>query len=103
MESAITVKGQATIPKAIRDYLRARPDAAREYGELKKRLARLFPNDIDESDNRSYSETQYSGFGQIDYDVRPALAGGMVAVHLRRGPWGPQLGKTAVMATSRAR
>jgi antitoxin PrlF len=25
MESAITVKGQATIPKAIREYLRLRP------------------------------------------------------------------------------
>jgi antitoxin PrlF len=25
MESAITVKGQATIPKAIRDYLRLKP------------------------------------------------------------------------------
>jgi len=25
MESAITVKGQATIPKAVRDYLRLKP------------------------------------------------------------------------------
>ena len=31
----------------------------------------LFPNDIDESDNRSYKEDQYSGFGQIDYDILP--------------------------------
>jgi outer membrane receptor protein involved in Fe transport len=28
----------------------------------------LFPNDEDESDNRTYKETQYSGFGQIDVD-----------------------------------
>ena len=28
----------------------------------------LFPDDIDEADNRTYRETQYSGFGQIDYD-----------------------------------
>jgi len=28
----------------------------------------LFPNDEDESDNRTYKETQYSAFGQIDYD-----------------------------------
>jgi outer membrane receptor protein involved in Fe transport len=28
----------------------------------------LFPNNIDESDDRTYKETQYSGFGQIDYD-----------------------------------
>jgi GrpB-like predicted nucleotidyltransferase (UPF0157 family) len=32
---------------AVRDYLRAEPDAARRYGELKKRLAGRFPNDID--------------------------------------------------------
>jgi outer membrane receptor protein involved in Fe transport len=28
----------------------------------------LFPNDEDEFDNRTYKETQYSVFGQIDYD-----------------------------------
>ena len=32
---------------AVRDYLRAHPAAAREYGALKKQLARRFPNDID--------------------------------------------------------
>lgn len=31
----------------------------------------LFPGDIDESDNRTYKESQYSGFGQIDYDFLP--------------------------------
>lgn len=32
---------------AIRDHLRCQPAAARSYGELKKDLARQFPNDID--------------------------------------------------------
>jgi GrpB-like predicted nucleotidyltransferase (UPF0157 family) len=32
---------------AVRDYLRAQPDAARQYGDLKKRLAGRFPDDID--------------------------------------------------------
>jgi GrpB-like predicted nucleotidyltransferase (UPF0157 family) len=32
---------------AIRDYLRAHPETAREYGELKKRLAERFSYDID--------------------------------------------------------
>jgi GrpB-like predicted nucleotidyltransferase (UPF0157 family) len=32
---------------AVRDYLRAHPDAARRYGELKKQLAAQFPNDIE--------------------------------------------------------
>jgi GrpB-like predicted nucleotidyltransferase (UPF0157 family) len=31
---------------AVRDYLRAQPEASRRYGELKKRLAEEFPNDI---------------------------------------------------------
>jgi len=32
---------------AVRDYLRAWPDAACRYGELKKQLAARFPHDID--------------------------------------------------------
>jgi GrpB-like predicted nucleotidyltransferase (UPF0157 family) len=32
---------------AVRDYLRSHPAAARQYGELKKQLAREFPQDID--------------------------------------------------------
>lgn len=32
---------------AVRDYLRAQPDAGRRYGELKKRLAAQFAQDID--------------------------------------------------------
>ena len=31
----------------LRDYLRAHPDVAREYGELKQALAKRFPDDID--------------------------------------------------------
>ena len=37
---------------AVRDYLRAHPDAAREYGELKKRLAADFAGDIAEYTRR---------------------------------------------------
>lgn len=32
---------------AVRDYHRAQPDAARHYGNLKRRLAVEFPSDID--------------------------------------------------------
>ncbi len=31
----------------------------------------LFPNDVDESDNRTYKETQVSAFGQIDLTLAP--------------------------------
>lgn len=33
----------------------------------------LFPNNIDESDNRYYAERQYAVFGQVDYDLLPRL------------------------------
>jgi GrpB-like predicted nucleotidyltransferase (UPF0157 family) len=32
---------------AVRDYLRKQPETARAYGDLKKRLAAKFPDDID--------------------------------------------------------
>jgi GrpB-like predicted nucleotidyltransferase (UPF0157 family) len=32
---------------AVRDYLRAHPETAREYGDVKKRLAKQFPHDIE--------------------------------------------------------
>jgi len=37
----------------------------------------LFPDDIDEADNRFYNETQYAGFGQVDYDLLPSLHGSL--------------------------
>jgi outer membrane receptor protein involved in Fe transport len=32
----------------------------------------LFPNDVDEFDDRTYHSTQYAAFGQIDYDPVPS-------------------------------
>ena len=32
---------------ALRDYLRAHPDAARTYGQIKQQLARQYPDDMD--------------------------------------------------------
>lgn len=31
----------------------------------------LFPNEVDEADNRTYYSMQYAGFGQVDYDPWP--------------------------------
>ena len=39
----------------------------------------MFPNSIDESDNRTYREQQYALFGQADYDVLPTLHAGIGA------------------------
>jgi GrpB-like predicted nucleotidyltransferase (UPF0157 family) len=43
-EGSIGLINQVT----VRDYLRTHPDAAREYGLLKKRLAAQFPHDIEQ-------------------------------------------------------
>ena len=40
-------------------------------------VPQLFPNDIDESDDRTYNEKQYAVFGQIDYDFSPKLHAGL--------------------------
>jgi outer membrane receptor protein involved in Fe transport len=36
-------------------------------------ITQLFPNSIDESDNRTYVQQQYAIFGQVDYDLLPTL------------------------------
>jgi iron complex outermembrane recepter protein len=43
------------------------------YGPPPAGTALLFPDDIDEFDNRFYNETQYAAFGQLDYSVLPNL------------------------------
>ncbi|HTV95410.1 MAG TPA: TonB-dependent receptor [Steroidobacteraceae bacterium] len=47
------------------------------YGPPGAGYSLLFPDDIDESDNRFYSERQFAGFGQIDYDFSPSLHGSL--------------------------
>ncbi len=42
-------------------------------------IAQLFPNSIDESDDRTYREQQYAVFGQVDYDVLNHLHAGLGA------------------------
>jgi GrpB-like predicted nucleotidyltransferase (UPF0157 family) len=56
---------------AVRDYLRAHPDAARRYGELKQQLAARFPDDID-----SYV------FGKTDFVLGILSAAGLTPQQL---------------------
>jgi HAD superfamily hydrolase (TIGR01509 family) len=53
---------------------------------VEKPAAEFFARMVAEA-GRSPSEVAYVG-DRVDNDVRPALAAGLVAVHLRRGPWG---------------
>jgi outer membrane receptor protein involved in Fe transport len=47
------------------------------YGPPGPGYSLLFPDDIDESDNRFYDEKQYAAFGQVDYDFLPTLHGSL--------------------------
>lgn len=38
-------------------------------------IAKLFPNDVDEADEKLYDERQYAIFGQADFDILPDLHG----------------------------
>jgi HAD superfamily hydrolase (TIGR01509 family) len=53
---------------------------------VEKPAPQFFERIVDES-GLSPDEIAYVG-DRVDNDVEPALAAGMVAVHLRRGPWG---------------
>ena len=55
------------------------------WGVLKP--SREFFERIVETAERPAAEIAYVG-DRVDNDVEPALAAGMVAVHIRRGPWG---------------
>jgi GrpB-like predicted nucleotidyltransferase (UPF0157 family) len=58
---------------AVRDFLRAHSDSAREYGDLKKRLAQQFPHDIE-----SYVE------GKTDFILTILRAAGLPADRIER-------------------
>jgi GrpB-like predicted nucleotidyltransferase (UPF0157 family) len=58
---------------AVRDYLRAHPEVAQEYGALKKRLAIQFPHDIDGyidgKTNAILRVLAMSGFGSAEREA----------------------------------
>jgi HAD superfamily hydrolase (TIGR01509 family) len=75
-------------PASVEDDLRAHFDfvgSSTRWG-VEKPAPAFFGRIVDESGVPSH-EIAYVG-DRVDNDVRPALAAGMVAVHVRRGPWG---------------
>ena len=60
--------------------------ASSERWGVQKPDAEFFAR-VAEAAERPNEEIAYVG-DRVDNDVRPALEAGMVAVHLRRGPWG---------------
>ena len=75
-------------PEAVEDFLRAHADfvgSSARWGVEKPDQA-FFRRVVDEAGVGS-ADIAYVG-DRVDNDVEPALAAGMVAVHVRRGPWG---------------
>jgi FMN phosphatase YigB (HAD superfamily) len=70
------------------DFVRPHVDfvSSSERWQVEKPSAGFFERVL-EAAGRPAQEVAYVG-DRVDNDVAPALAAGMVAVHLRRGPWG---------------
>jgi HAD superfamily hydrolase (TIGR01549 family) len=75
-------------PREVEDLLRGRVDliGSSARWQVEKPAPEFFARIIDETGSEP-AEIAYVG-DRVDNDVEPALAAGMVAVHVRRGPWG---------------
>lgn len=75
-------------PADCEELLREHADLVGSSGRwgIEKPAAEFFERIVDEA-GFAPSEIAYVG-DRVDNDVEPALAAGMVAVHIRRGPWG---------------
>jgi FMN phosphatase YigB (HAD superfamily) len=75
-------------PAAVEDMLRARVDlvGSSSRWKVEKPAPEFFSRIVEES-GVAAAEIAYVG-DRVDNDVMPAVAAGMIAVHIRRGPWG---------------
>ena len=75
-------------PAATEELLQEHVDLTGSSGRwgIEKPAAEFFRRIVDES-GFDTAEIAYVG-DRIDNDIEPAMAAGMVAVHIRRGPWG---------------
>jgi FMN phosphatase YigB (HAD superfamily) len=76
------------VPAGYEEPLREHVDILGSSGiwGVEKPAAEFFDRIVKET-GADAAEIAYVG-DRVDNDVEPALAAGMVAVHLRRGPWG---------------
>jgi FMN phosphatase YigB (HAD superfamily) len=84
----LVVGAVGNTPREVEDLLRHQVDiigSSARWG-LEKPAPEFFARIIEETDAES-GEIAYVG-DRVDNDIGPALAAGMVAVHIRRGPWG---------------
>jgi HAD superfamily hydrolase (TIGR01549 family) len=86
--SGLIVGAVGNTPREVEDLLRDRVDliGSSARWQVEKPAPEFFARIIDEAASDP-AEIAYVG-DRVDNDVEPALAAGMVAVHVRRGPWG---------------
>jgi HAD superfamily hydrolase (TIGR01509 family) len=84
----LVVGAVGNTPRAVENMLRDKVDlvgSSARWG-IEKPAPEFFARIVEEADADA-AEIAYVG-DRVDNDVEPALAAGMVAVHVRRGPWG---------------
>jgi FMN phosphatase YigB (HAD superfamily) len=86
--SGLLVGAVGNTPAETEDLLRGRVHVVGSSGRwgIEKPAREFFERIADEMACAA-EEIAYVG-DRVDNDVEPALAAGMVAVHIRRGPWG---------------
>jgi HAD superfamily hydrolase (TIGR01509 family) len=86
--SGLVVGAVGNTPREVEDLLRDHVDliGSSATWQVEKPAPEFFARIIDEAGSDP-AEIAYVG-DRVDNDVEPALAAGMVAVHVRRGPWG---------------
>ncbi len=87
-QTGLLVGAAGNVPAGYEEPLREHVDLLGSSGlwGVEKPAPEFFERIVEES-GRAASEVAYVG-DRVDNDVVPALAAGMVAVHIRRGPWG---------------
>ena len=86
--SGMLVGAAGNVPAGYEEPLRAHVDLLGSSGlwGVEKPAPEFFERIVEES-GFAANEIAYVG-DRVDNDIRPAIEAGMVAVHIRRGPWG---------------
>jgi FMN phosphatase YigB (HAD superfamily) len=84
----LVVGAVGNTPPEVEDLLRDQVDliGSSARWQVEKPAQEFFARIVDET-GAAPADIAYVG-DRVDNDVAPALAAGMVAVHVRRGPWG---------------
>ena len=87
-DEGLRVGAAGNVPRGHEERLRDHVDLIGSSGVWGvEKPAQAFFARIEEALGLAASEIAYVG-DRVDNDVEPALAAGMTAVHVRRGPWG---------------